>query len=191
MRGLLAPARLPRGEDAARAERGALAHLGPLRQLPREHVLHEAQAARPEPSRRACATTWKKSGPMAVKPMNCPGHCSCTARACTPQRVPAAHRGDGSRAPARAVGRAPRLVPRAGVHPGRRAPLLHARTDRERDRDADRRSSASCTRRSTCTTCGSSCRTRPEKSIGCDEMWEQAEGALRARARVAGRFAYR
>ena len=54
------------------------------------------------------------------------------------QRVPAAHRGDGTRASSRAERRAPRPVPRAGLHAGRRAPLLHARPDRERDLDADR-----------------------------------------------------
>ena len=38
--------------------------------------------------------------PMAVKPMNCPGHCIVyrTALALA-QRVPTAHRGDGPRAP--------------------------------------------------------------------------------------------
>ena len=54
------------------------------------------------------------------------------------QPVPAAHRRDGPGAPARAERRAPRPVPRAGLHAGRRAPLLHARPDRERDLDADR-----------------------------------------------------
>ena len=53
-------ARLRRGEDAAALRRRDLHHLGPLRQLPRQHVLHRARTA--------------TSAQFALKPMNCPGH---------------------------------------------------------------------------------------------------------------------
>jgi threonyl-tRNA synthetase len=73
MRGLLRRPRLPRGEGAARALGGALAHLGPLRQLPRKHVLHEAEAARRVHPDEVHEDV-EEDRPMAVKPMNCPGH---------------------------------------------------------------------------------------------------------------------
>ena len=50
--------RLLRGEDAADLRQGALGDLGPLGEVPREHV--------PDPDRRRAH--------VRVKPMNCPGH---------------------------------------------------------------------------------------------------------------------
>src|SRR5262249_3645034 len=101
-----APARLPGGEGAARALRGALAHLWSLRQLPREHVLHEAEAARrEEPDRRARggggAAARGQADELSGPPADLP------EPPAQPQRVPAALRGDGARAPARALRRAP------------------------------------------------------------------------------------
>ena len=58
-------ARLRRDQDAAGPRRGALAPLGPLGQLPGEHVLRRApERDRDEGDRR-----------FALKPMNCPGAC--------------------------------------------------------------------------------------------------------------------
>ena len=87
----------------------------------------------------------------------------------------------------RALGRALGPDPRAPVHPGRRAHLLPARSAAGRDRRAARAGRGSGTRRSGCAAFKLS--TRPDKSLGTGEQWDQAEaraprGAARERARL-------
>ena len=86
--------RLRRGEDAAALRQGALGDLGPLGEVPREHV--------PDPERRGA----RRSG---IKPMNCPGHMLLfgSTAAQLPRPAAALRRG-GAAPPQRARGHAAR-----------------------------------------------------------------------------------
>ena len=122
---------------------------------------------------------------MALKPMNCPGHCQLyLAAAALLPRPAGALLGAGPAAPQRAERHAARPAARAPLRPGRRATSSAPRT---RSR---RRSPASCSSRSTPTSCSASTcslelSTRPEKRIGSDELWDKSEAALKQRARRA------
>ena len=127
----------PRGDG-----RRALAPLRPLRQLPREHVLH--RVGRP-PVR----------DPADELPRRLP---RLRRRAPLLPRAAAADRRVRPGQPRRARGRPPRPAAGARLHPGRRPHLLHAGADRRRgDRRSARRSTSS-TRASASRTCGSSSR---------------------------------
>ena len=89
----------------------AVEDLGPLGQLPREHVLHRGRG----PELRDQADELPRRLPRLPQP------------APLLPRAAAALRRVRPRAPARAVGRAARPVPRARVHPGRRPHLLPPR----------------------------------------------------------------
>ena len=111
-------ARVPRGEDAAHLRHRALGDLGPLGEVPRQHVS--------DPRRR--------SKTYGLKPMNCPGHMLLFGsqlrqlpRAADPlRRVVDAP-------PRRAGGHVARAAPGQARDPGRRAHLLRAGADRGRD----------------------------------------------------------
>ena len=157
-------ARLRRGEDAAPLRHPDLHHLGPLRELPREHVLRHV-ARRDE---------------FALKPMNCPGHMLLFgSRLRSYRELPIRFAESSTLHRDELGGHAPRAPARAARHPGRRAHLLHARADRGRDLRLPR------LRRRTSTTssgwtAGSSSRRGPEGKLGTDEEWDFTEGALKA-----------
>ncbi len=111
-----------------------LRHLGALRELPRQHVLH--------------ALARRASGEFALKPMNCPGHMLLFGSRLRSYRdLPYPLRGVVDAAPRRARRDAPRAPAREAHHAGRRAHLLSAPT-----RSRTRSSAASTTPRSS-TTC--------------------------------------
>ena len=125
-------ARLQRDQDAAGARRGALAPLGPLRQLPREHVLHRARRARAgerAPLRPAADELPWSLPRLRLGPAFLP-------------RPAAAARGVRTGLPLRARGRPARPAAGPFVHAGRRPRLLHDRTGArrgDRHRRGDRR----------------------------------------------------
>ena len=160
----------------AGARRGALAPLRPLGQLPREHVLRRPVAARRASERR-----------FALKPMNCPGACLVFASERHSYRelpLRLAEFGDVSR------------YEREGVLHG----LLRVRAFTQDD------GHVYCTLDQVTDEVDAICAaidelyarfgfeevrvelsTRPEKSIGTDEQWERAEGALREALERQGR----
>ena len=112
---LLAPGahgrRLRGDEDAHHPRADALGALGPLGQLQGQHVLHGHRR------RRFRRQAHELPG----------GHAHLQERAALLSRLPHAYGRAGLGAPARDVGGAPRSVPRALLHPGRRPHLLPAR----------------------------------------------------------------
>ena len=153
---------LPRGEDAAHLREGALDHLGPLGEVPGEHVpdpLDEEQTLRDQAD-------------------ELPGaHAALRQLAAELSRPAAALRRGRAAAPERARRRAARAHARALRHAGRRAHLLHAGADRRRARRHARLS------RRTSTACSGSSRaaelsTRPDNKLGTDEEWDFTEGEL-------------
>ena len=111
--------------------------------------------------------------------MNCPGHvqifkhglkiaiASCRCRVAE----------FGMRAPLRAVRRPARADARARLHPGRRAHLLHRGSARGRMPE-DQRSDLSIYRDFGFEDVVVKLSTRPEKRVGADELWDQAEAAM-------------
>ena len=92
----------------------AVEDLGPLGQVPREHVLHRVEG--------------RESG---LKPMNCPGHAQLyELQRCSYRDLPIRYSEPGLAAPPRAVRHAARPAARAPLHPGRRPHLLHRGPDR-------------------------------------------------------------
>ena len=123
-------ARLLGGEDAADLRQGALGHLGPLGEVPREHV--------PDPDRRRAHLRGQADElPGAHAPLRQP--------AAELPRAAAALRRSGAAAPQRARGRAPRAHPRPVRDPGRRAHLLLPGADRRRARRLRSSTSGTCT----------------------------------------------
>ena len=116
--------RLPRGEDAAPLRRPDVHHVGPLRQLPREHVLRAA--ARGRGAARAEADELSRA------------HAPLRLGAPLVPRSPDPLRGVLDAASRRAGRDAPRPPPREAHHPGRRARLRHGGADPGRDRRDDR-----------------------------------------------------
>ena len=121
--------RVRRDPHAARPRRRAVEALGPLGQLPREHVLHAVR-------RRGRARVRAEADEL---PRRVP-----RVRVGTPlvPRAAAAARGVRPLHAQRARGRAARAAARARVHAGRRTRLLHGGADRAggaRDHRGDRR----------------------------------------------------
>ena len=164
--------RLRRGEDAADLRQGALGAVGPLGEVPREHV--------PDPRGRPDLRDQADELPgahAALREHRCAATASC--RSATPRR----RRCTATSGPARCT-----ASPASGTSP---------RTTRTSSAPASRsrtRSSAASTTRSTSTTSsGSSASfelsTRPDNKLGTDEEWDFTEarapgGARPARARV-------
>ena len=111
-------------QDPAGARRGAVAPIGPLRQLPREHVLHRARRARA--SRRAPLRAQADELPRGLPRVR-------VGAPLLPRAAAAAGR-VRPRVAVRARGGAARAAAGAGVHPGRRARLLHPRPGHRRGR---------------------------------------------------------
>ena len=124
-------------------------HLGPLGEVPREHV--------PDPA--------DGDQRFAIKPMNCPGHmrplrrARCAATASCRCATPRPRRSIATSSAGSLHG----LTRVRACHPGRRAHLLHARADRGRDLRLPRLRDATST---TCSTSsrGSSSRPGPRTS---------------------------
>ncbi len=111
-------ARLPRGEDAADLRQGALGHVGPLGEVPREHV--------PDP-----ADDGDEEHVYGDQADELPGpHAALRQHAPELPRPAAALRRGCAAAPQRAGGRPPRPHARALRDAGRRAHLLLPRADR-------------------------------------------------------------
>ena len=166
--------RLRGDPHAAPARRRALEALGPLRQLPREHVLH---AVGDEHGRQ-----------FAVKPMNCPGACLVFASERHSYRdLPLRLARVRPLHAQRARGRAARPAARARVHPGRRARVLHRGPDRAARCATSPRRSTSCTRCSGSTTCASSCRRARRSRSAPTSSGETAERALAQALEEMGR----
>ena len=118
--------------------------------------------------------------------MNCPGGIlDLQERAALLPRPPAALCRAGAGPPPRDVGGVERAVPGARVHPGRRPHLLPARAGRGRGAGRHR-TGARMYRTFGFDQVHMELSTRPEKSIGSDEMWQKAEGALARRSGSRG-----
>ena len=127
---------------------------------------------------RTCTSRRSRSGPMGLKPMNCPAHIQIYKDARRSYRdLPIRYSEVGPRPPPRAERDAARPAARPPHHAGRRPHLLHRGADRGRGRSAAWTSATSIY-----DTFGFEPRlelsTRPEKRIGTDEMWDRAEAAL-------------
>ena len=124
------PPRLLRGKDAADLRQGALGHLGPLGEVPREHV--------PDPDRRRAHLRRQADElPRAHAPVRKP--------AAELPRAAAALRRGGAAPPQRARRSAPRAHARPLRDAGRRAHLLLAGAGRRRAGRLPRRTSATST----------------------------------------------
>ena len=168
VRELYAERRLRRGGHAADPRRRPLAHLGPLRELPRRDVLHRGG--------RAPARGQADELPDPLPDLQ-------NAAALLPRPADPLRRLRPP-APLRAQRRDRRPDPGALVQPGRRPHLLHRGPGRARRSMRSRRDRSS----SIYETFGFQdvqieLSTRPEKSIGTAEQWENAESALQRGAR--------
>ena len=124
---------------------------------------------------------------LALKPMNCPCHIQIFRQGMRSYReLPLRMAEFGSCHRYEPSGALHGIMRVRALHPGRRAHLLHRGPDRPRDRPLHRR----CCRRSTATSVfrisASSSPTGRKPRIGSDELWDQAEGALREACAIAG-----
>ena len=130
--------------------------------------------------------TESEDRPMALKPMNCPGHCQLYSmqRALLPGPADALLRARAA-APQRAQRHAARAAACAQLRPGRRATSSAPRS-RSRTR------SRACLEFAFATydVFGFDVRlelsTRPEQRIGSDELWDHSEAALSGRSTARG-----
>ena len=124
---------------------------------------------------------------LALKPMNCPCHVpDLPAGPAVLSRAAAAHGGVRLLPPLRAVGRAARHHAGAGVHPGRRAYLLHRGADRRRRRCASSNCCRSIYRDFGFPEFRVKFSDRPDERVGTDEVWDHAEAALQEACATAG-----
>ena len=158
-------ARLRRGQDAADLRQLAVEDLGPLGQVPREHVRHRVRG--PADGDQADELPRPLPALLAAAPL-LPGPAGALL-------------GAGPAAPPRAERHAARAAARPPLRPGRRATSSAPRT---RSRRRWRACWSSPSRPTTCSasTCGSSSRPGREQRIGSDELWDQQRGGADAGA---------
>src|SRR5207253_8265481 len=155
--------RLCRGEDAAHLRQGALGHVGPLGEVPREHV--------PDPARR-------RPG-LRAEADELPGaHAALREHATELSRAPAPLCRGCAAPPERARRRPARAHPRAPCHAGRCAHLLHAGADTGRARRLHRLPPLPL--RAFRLVPRAEFSTRPDDKLGSDEEWDFSEGELQA-----------
>ncbi len=120
--------RLCRGEDASARRPQALGRVGPLGEVPREHVSQRERGGPEGVHRRRCEAHLRAEADELPLPRR-----DLQSRLAQLSRAAAAHGRDGIVPSLRAVGRAARHPARAQLHAGRRAYLLQRGADRERD----------------------------------------------------------
>ena len=123
----------------------------------------------------------------AIKPMNCPGHVQIFKHGLRsyrelPMRLARVRQG----APLRALRGAARPDAGARLHPGRRRTSSSPRTRSPPSRWRSRSSSSISTGTSASRTCASSSPTGRRSASASDEIWDQAEAALKAASDAAG-----
>ncbi len=124
---------------------------------------------------------------LALKPMNCPCHVQIFRHGLRSYReLPLRMAEFGSCHRYEPSGRAARHHAGACVHPGRCAYLLHRGTDRAGDRAFCRVAVARSTGISVSPTSASSSLIGRRSAAGSDDVWDQAEGALREACAIAG-----
>ena len=166
MEELLAPAarrgRLRVRQHPAHHQGAAVRDLRPPRLVRRRHVPARCTSTR---SATPTGTSRKAGQDYYLKPMNCPMHnLIFRSRGRSLPRAAAAALRVRHGLPLREVRRGARPDPRARLHPGRRAHLLHPRADGGRADRPARPSCSTCSRTTGSTTSTSSCRPRTPRS---------------------------
>ena len=151
--------RLPRGQLSRHDGEALLGALRPLGELPRDMF----------------TTVLPDERVFCCKPMNCPGHVQIFKHGLRAIATCPEDRRVRQGAPLRAVGRAARAAARAPLHAGRRAHLHHRRPDRGASASKINDLMLSIYEDFGFEDIVVKLSTRPEKRVGADELWDQAE----------------